>query len=110
MPRTGLRRTIATIAAIATGTLSAPGPAAAHVKWFSPYDVSTQPVPIRQVVDTGFVWLTLLTVSMITLGFVADATRQGAAVSHALDRTTRLVHANGDMVIRGFAAFFLVAL
>lgn len=66
-----MRRTLAIITCVLP-VLLAGGPAAAHIKWFYPYDVSTPPRSMGDVLNPDFVLLFLLSASVIFCFFLVD--------------------------------------
>src|SRR5690242_1034984 len=85
-----------------------PGDAAAHVKWFAPYDVPGQPRLLSDVFDASF-WETAFAA---LLAFVLTAYLERGPVGWgtlaALDRVTRWFRPRIDDLYRaGTAAFFV---
>ena len=85
------------------------GTAEAHVKWFAPYDVASQPRVLEKVLTPDLFALTLLAVSVMLLGYVLDRTAIGESLSRSLDRVTRPARENASVLLRAVAAFFLIA-
>lgn len=86
------------------------GPAAAHVKWFAPYEVAEQPRVLERVVGPDFIALSLLAVAVMLVGCVLDRTTIGETIARAFDRITLVIRLNGDVLLRAICAFFLISL
>ena len=100
-----LRRLRLRIAAACTGVvptaaiLLRPEAAAAHVKWFTPTDVHTAPVPLAAVLSPTFLSVSVLFIILLLLGFLLDGwiaqawpARLGSGLRHATTEQ-RLVRA-----------------
>ena len=105
-------RVPARLACVTTALLTAGWPlaAAAHVKWFAPYDVPGQPRILPEIFKMIF-WQPL---SAALLAFVLTAylerNRVGAAILAALDRMTGWIRPRVDDLYRAGTAAFFIAL
>ena len=86
------------------------GAASAHVKWFCAYNVAGQPDGLENVLCPDFEFLTGLSILGLMTGSVLEGTPAGTAMLHALDRATRLVRDNMEMIFRATCAFFFIAI
>src|SRR5260221_8616000 len=84
--------------------------ALAHVKWFAPYDVPSQPVGLRDVFSSAF-WL-LATGSCFALWAIchAEKTVIGAAAERVFDRFSGAVRSHIEQLVRAATAMFFFAL
>lgn len=71
-PRTAWPFGPVVMAAIAVVTLFAAGPAAAHIKWFEPYDVSQAPMPIAEVMSPQYLLILAGFTLLIAGSFLLD--------------------------------------
>jgi hypothetical protein len=86
----------------------APGPAAAHVKWFCAYDVTQPPLPLDQVLNPIFLYCALLFVVLLFLGFLLDRLAQRSGWDVAVDRFLAPATAFQPRLMRaGVGAFFV---
>ncbi len=86
------------------------GPASAHVKWFCAYNVAGQPVGLENVLCPDFEMLTGLSILCLMTGSVLEGTPIGAIMLRCLDRATRLVRDNLEIITRAACAFFFIAI
>ena len=86
------------------------GSASAHVKWFCAFDVAGQPLGLANVLCPDFEVLAGLSVLLLMSGCLAEGTFFGDAVTRSLDRATRLVRDNTEMMFRCACGFFFVAI
>src|SRR5579863_38674 len=86
------------------------GPASAHVKWFCAYNVAGQPVGLENVLCPDFEMLTGLSILGLLTGSVLEGTPIGAFMLRCLDRATRLVRDNLEIIARAACAFFFIAI
>jgi hypothetical protein len=89
-------------------TLSAS--ASAHVKWFCAYNVAGQPDGLENVLCPDFEFLTGLSILALMTGSVLEGTTVGFAMLRSLDRVTRLVRDNLELVMRAAVGFFFIAI
>ncbi len=86
------------------------GPASAHVKWFCAYNVAGQPEGLENVLCPDFEMLTGLSILGLMTGAVLEGTPVGVFMLHCLDRATRLVRDNLEIIARAACAFFFIAI
>jgi len=84
--------------------------ASAHVKWFSAFDVADQPRNLESVLCVDFGELVAMAMLVLMAGCLIDGTRVGDALRRALDRVTRILRTNDEILIRAICGFFFVAL
>ena len=89
-------------------TLSAS--ASAHVKWFCAYNVAGQPDGLENVLCPDFEFLTGLSILALMTGSVLEGTTIGFAMLRSLDRVTRLIHDNLEIITRAAVGFFFIAI
>lgn len=90
--------------------LTLAGPAAAHVKWFAPYDVAGQPERLAEVFSPLFIELFVLGVLVLWCASAFEATRIGALVSEAVETAFSGLRLRTDGLIRSGTAVFFVAI
>ncbi len=86
------------------------GSASAHVKWFCAFDVAGQPEGLANVLCPDFELLTGLSLLALMAGSVLEGTPVGIAMLRALDRVTRFVRENIEILFRAGTAFFFIAI
>ena len=86
------------------------GSASAHVKWFCAYNIAGQPVGLENVLCLDFEFLFGLSVLLLMSGCLAEGTFLGTAILGALDRATRYVRDNTELMFRAACGFFFVAI
>jgi hypothetical protein len=86
------------------------GSASAHVKWFCAYDIAGQPVGLENVLCPDFEFLCGLSVLALMCGCLAEGTFLGDAMLRSLDRATRYLRENVELVFRAACGFFFVAI
>lgn len=79
------------------------------MKWFAAYDVASQPRVIEKVLTPDLGALSVLALSLMVLGWLLDRTQFGETLSRSLDRVTSPIEANGGLIMRAMAAFFLIS-
>ena len=99
------RRCAARLAAPAVSLLAA-GPAAAHIKWFEPYDVSQAPMPIDAVMSRQYLCVLAGFAAMTAGGFLLD--RQVVPMRWVTAAFAR--QDSVDSVLRAALGAFFVAL
>ncbi len=90
--------------------LSWPGQASAHVKWFAPYDVPSQPRILSQVFDVLFWQPVALALLVLLVTCYAERGSIGRAVLRTLDSISRPLQPRIDDLYRAATAAFFVAL
>ncbi len=86
------------------------GSAMAHVKWFCAYDVAGQPRGLENVLCPDFEFLVGLSVLALISGCLVERTPLGDFMTRSLDRVTRYVRDNTEMMFRVGVGFFFVAI
>jgi hypothetical protein len=87
-----------------------PNVAAAHVKWFCPYDVSETPKNLSWALDRGFICLILVATSVFTVAGLIENTLLGRAILWSIDRVTAGERRNTEILMRAVYAAFFVSL
>jgi hypothetical protein len=90
--------------------LALAGPAAAHVKWFAPYDVAGQPERLAEVFSPLFIELFVLGVLVLWCASAFEATRIGTLVSEAVETIFSGLRLRTDGLIRSGTAVFFIAI
>jgi hypothetical protein len=93
-----------------TATFLDTASADAHIKWFCGYDVAGQPRGLARVFCTQFGQLVGLAVLLLLIACALERTFLGEALLNALDRVTRWLRVNTEVVVRVVCAFFFTAL
>jgi len=106
------RSRIVTLVAGAAPTISAlrPMPAQAHVKWFCAFDVAGSPVGLENVLCPDFEQLVVFAIGVLLFGCIVEGSPFGVALLRSLDRATRLLHRNVEIVVRIVVAGFFASL
>jgi hypothetical protein len=98
-------------AGIAIVTLAClPNVAAAHVKWFCPFDVSETPKNLDWALDRTFICLILVAASVFTVASLIENTILGRALLWSIDRVTAGERRSTEILMRAVYAAFFVAL
>ena len=84
--------------------------ACAHVKWFSPYNISEPPRQIESIFNLDFALLLLLSLLLLFIGCVIESLATGRALLRGINAITCPLEANTEILIRAACGFFLVAL
>ncbi len=100
-------RVFAVALVVTTGTIA---PSEAHVKWFAPYVVAQQPIPLHHVVDLQFVLLNVLAIAALGFGAAVEYTAFGRSLLRAFDSVTFVFERDSEKIIRAVLGAFLVAL
>jgi hypothetical protein len=80
----------------------------AHVKWFSAYNISAQPIPLRQVISGTFGMLVALTLIVLFAATSIFISPVGIALQHAMARLTRPIRNSTEKLLRAvYGAFFI---
>ena len=85
-------------------------PSQAHVKWFAPYLVAQQPIPLHHVIDMQFILLNVLAISALLLGAAIEYTAFGKALLGAFDSVTSIIQRESDKLVRAVLGGFLISL
>ncbi len=86
------------------------GSASAHVKWFSGFDVAGQPRGLENILRPNFEFLVGLSVLLLMAGVLVEWTSLGPALLRAMDRVTRFIEENTELLFRAGCVFFFVAI
>ena len=84
--------------------------ASAHVKWFCAYNVAGQPAGLENVLCPDFETLTGLSILALMFGALVEGNPLGAAMVRAIDRVTRFIRDNTEMMFRAGTAFFFISI
>jgi hypothetical protein len=84
--------------------------AEAHVKWFCSYDVAEQPRGLARVFCAQFGELVGLAIILLLTSCALERTFIGEALLRALDRVTRWLRLNTELLLRVVCAIFFTAL
>ena len=84
--------------------------AEAHVKWFCGYDVAQQPRGLSAVFCAQVGELVGFAILALLASAALDQSRVGEALLGALDRVTRSLRMNAELLVRVVCAFFFTAL
>ena len=84
--------------------------ASAHVKWFCAYNVAAQPLGLEDVLCPDFEILIGISIAWLLFGSVVEWTFIGDVMLRAMNRATRLLEENTELIIRGGCVFFFVAI
>jgi hypothetical protein len=87
-----------------------PVPAAAHVKWFAPYDVPAQPQPLDLVFNATFIELFLVGIVAFSAVCLLDRTPVGAALARGIDSLCAGIRAHDEEFYRAGTGAFFIAL
>jgi hypothetical protein len=82
-----------------------PVPAAAHVKWFAPYDVTQPPLPLGGVLDAHFLLVFAGFLLLVFGGYVLD--RAVARSGHGVARPFRAEALEERLMRAGIGSFFM---
>ena len=86
------------------------GTAAAHVKWFCAYNIAGQPRGLENVLCPDFEFLFGLSILALMCGCLCEGTIVGAFMMRAMDRATRFVRENTELIFRAGTGFFFIAI
>jgi hypothetical protein len=84
--------------------------ASAHVKWFCAYNIAGQPDGLENVLCPDFETLTGLSILALMTGALVEGNGLGGALLRAIDRATRFVRENTEMMFRAGTAFFFISI
>lgn len=97
------------ILAILLATMFIASPAAAHIKWFEPFDVSDQPKSIDAVLSSTFVTFFLISVALVYLFFVVDRIALRRGILDAFHQRLKVFDGLSILIMRGAAGLFFSA-
>jgi len=86
------------------------GTADAHVKWFCAYDIAGQPRGLENVLCPDFEFLFGLSILALMCGCLCEGTIVGAFMMRAMNRATRFVHENTELIFRAGTGFFFISI
>ena len=86
------------------------GTADAHVKWFCAYNIAGQPRGLENVLCPDFEFLFGLSILALMCGCLCEGTVVGSFMMRAMDRATRLIHENTELIFRAGTGFFFIAI
>lgn len=84
--------------------------AEAHVKWFCAYDVAGQPRGLENVLCADFELLIAAAMLFLLSGTFLEGTPIGVSMINGLNRITRTLRDNTELVMRAVCGFFFVSL
>jgi hypothetical protein len=85
-------------------------PAAAHVKWFAPYEVPAQPRPLADVLSGVFFQLLIAGLLVLAGVCLLERTPVGAVLARSFDRMGAGIRARSEDLYRAGTAAFCIAL
>jgi hypothetical protein len=103
-------RVVSLFATVGVLTIVCVSNAAAHVKWFSTFNVAAQPRPLAAVLSLGFAWLFLVSLACLWAGALLERTWFGHSLRETLDRLTAPVLPRTEALLRAFGGGFFVSL
>ncbi len=86
------------------------GTAQAHVKWFCAYNIAGQPRGLENVLCADFEFLFGLSILALMAGCLCEGTVLGSAMMRSMDRATRFVRENIELIFRAGTAFFFISI
>ncbi len=95
--------------ALASALLAA-DPAAAHVKWFAPYDVAAAPAALPEVFSGAFLIAFLLTALLMLLVFACDRLAETGGLEHLLETTLAPLKPLAPDILRISLGVFMLCL
>jgi hypothetical protein len=104
-----LRRVSAAGGLAAAASVFCAGQASAHVKWFCAFNVAGQPRGLENVLCPDFEVLMLTAFTLLLFGYAVEWSPIGAALTAAINRVTRDLRDETDVIIRAACGFFLIA-
>ncbi|MEM1399239.1 MAG: hypothetical protein AAGF58_05135 [Pseudomonadota bacterium] len=107
----GLTRRLAALGAWSLAILLFNGSAShAHVKWFAPYDVQSDPVPLDAIRGVPFAIMTAAIMVLFLTFVIVEQTRLKHQATWILDRLFTPFHDRLDDMMRAGTAAFLICL
>jgi hypothetical protein len=107
--RWGSRRVSVVAGLVLSASLFCTGPASAHVKWFCAYNIAGQPRGLENVLCPDFEVLILVAFTMLLFGYIVEWSAVGTALLAALNRVTRGLRDDTEVIMRAACGFFFVA-
>lgn len=107
-----LRGRFASLVALTIGVLTivCPSDASAHVKWFAPFNVTSEPRQLASVLSPTFGFLFLISLVVMVGTAIIERTPVGAALLDTLNRFSGVLRPRTEAMLRACAGAFLVAL
>lgn len=90
-------------------TLASGLPARAHIKWFEPFDITTAPKPIGEVLSPTFVYFFLGSVAVVYLFFLADRIAVRRGVLREFDQRLKVFDGLSVLIMRVAAGLFFAS-
>lgn len=90
-------------------TMSIVSPAAAHIKWFEPFDISAQPKSIDAVLSSTFIVFFLISVALVYLFFVIDRIALRRGIMEAFHQRLKVFDGLSILIMRGAAGLFFAS-
>ena len=84
--------------------------ASAHVKWFCAYNVAGQPLGLENVLCPDFEMLVGISIAWLLFGSVVEWSFIGDAMLRAMDRATKFIEENTELIFRIGCVFFFVSI
>ena len=84
--------------------------ASAHVKWFCAFDVAGHPRSLENVLCPDFEILVGIALLILTAGCLVEGSPLGEGLLRGLDRATKLIRQNTELLFRAGCAFFFIAI
>lgn len=97
------------ILAVLFATMLIASPAAAHIKWFEPFDVTTQPKSIDAVLNTTFVTFFLISVALVFVFFMVDRIALRRGILDTFHKRLEVFDGLSVLIMRGAAGLFFAA-
>ena len=86
------------------------GTASAHVKWFCAYNIAGQPRGLENVLCPDFEFLIGLSILALMWGCLIEWTQLGAPLLRAMNRVTRFIGDNTELIFRAGTMFFFISI
>jgi hypothetical protein len=87
-----------------------PSNAYAHVKWFAPFNVATEPRSLSLVLTSTFAGLFLLSLVIMLAAVLIERTRVGAVLLETIDGLTDTLRPRSETLLRACGGAFFVAI
>lgn len=91
-------------------TIVCPSNAYAHVKWFAPYNVATEPRSLSSVLSPAFVGLFLLSLAIMVIAALLERTPIGAVLTATFDRLSDGLRPRTEALLRACGGAFFIAI
>ena len=104
------RRSVAFLSVVLVALALLPGDAAAHVKWFTEFDIGKPPLPISDVLTKTFIGFFIASVFSIYLFFVGDRYALRKGYLSALDQRLKTFDSLSIGIMRGAASVLFLSL